>query len=297
MWSSTETRQYKYLKIYIFSLGSHPLYLLNIMSLQNVKKWLAKKCVKFELYVYRCLKSHMSVCSQHTAWQWEGCVNMKMTHSQILSFVLTWIHHVSRSDDVLLNTLQLQTSAPSITVAVTRTQTVTRRDCSSTAAVTVVTKETATPASPSTGGRGPSLSPNQIPVPLLWFSPLFQRIFYMNVRYLTSVCYSDVLKSRMVAAVTLPPASSLVQWVKTFVYLISLKSSFFHHCLPVLSGLRIKRICFFFCLFVCCLTRSGRTDVREQCSKLNKQNCIDLLVPTVHKLNYYYHNVLYDIIF
>lgn len=65
----------------------------------------------------------------------------------------------------------LQISALSITAAVTREQTVTRRDCSSTAPVRAITKETATPASPST----------------------------------------DVLKRKMAAAVTLPPASSPVR--------------------------------------------------------------------------------------
>lgn len=53
---------------------------------------------------------------------------------------------------VLLNALQLQTSARSITAVVTRMQTVIRRDWWSTAPVTVITKGMVIPASPSTGG-------------------------------------------------------------------------------------------------------------------------------------------------
>lgn len=50
-------------------------------------------------------------------------------------------------------TLQLQSSAQNITVAVTRMQTVTRRDGLSTAPVNLVTKEMGFSVSPSTGNK------------------------------------------------------------------------------------------------------------------------------------------------
>lgn len=138
---------------------------------------------------------------------------------------------------VLLNILQLQTFAQNTTVAVTRTQTVTRRDCSSTAPVTAITKETDTPVSPSTGGRGSDIF--SVLDSCRVFSLLYHRRFYRCDISLLSVCFPGVLKTT-VAAVNLLPASSLVQWVKTSVHLFS------SLCLTMLSGLRVTTICVFF---------------------------------------------------
>lgn len=114
----------------------------------------------------------------------------------------------------LLNSLQPQISAPSITAAVTRRPTVTRRNWSSTAPVRVITKETDTPASPSTGGCG--LHVYLSVIPWIKFDFVFFFLYQRSFDIMLFFCPGVSRKRRiMAAAVTLPNASSLVRWVKT----------------------------------------------------------------------------------
>lgn len=96
-------------------------------------------------------------------------------------------------------------------------RTATRRDSSSTAPAAVVTRETATPAVPLTGGCGlSSLSDLNTGFFVAFLLPSLNQCEMFTFGDVTSgCCFSvwspDVLKSQMVAAATLPPASSLVQ--------------------------------------------------------------------------------------
>lgn len=127
----------------------------------NFKKIFEKEITLKKYYYWLILFMCINICclppTMCVIMRWM-CKHDDYTHADHqLSLTLTWTHRVMT---VLLNTLQLQTSAQSTMVAVTWMQTVTRRGWSSTAPVRLVTKETATPANPSTGGRGTYFSMN-----------------------------------------------------------------------------------------------------------------------------------------